>query len=274
MSMKKSIWMTVLTIITVCCVIGGTVHYYGIFGFRNGFQFGADRMMSADSDLDAFDAICVDADIMDLTVEAGERFSLSSRYTDTLKLEYEVKDGTLNVKVRAPKMALWGGMRNEQCSMTLTIPEGTELNLMNIEVAMGNISAEEITSKGCDTLTNMGNCTFKKCSFEEADIDTNMGEITIKDTYLGDAEVNNDMGTIRVENCTFQDLDVDNAMGDTIIDAEQSLDDYQIELEAGMGEVRVNGQGEGTKYRQSGSAGKLEASTSMGSVRLSYRNEE
>lgn len=101
-----------------------------------------------------------------------------------------------------------------------------------------------------------------------------MGEITIKDTYLGDAEVNNDMGTIRVENCTFQDLDVDNAMGDTIIDAEQSLDDYQIELEAGMGEVRVNGQGEGTKYRQSGSAGKLEASTSMGSVRLSYRNEE
>ena len=274
MSMKKSIWMTGLTIITACCVVGGTFHYYGIFGFRDGFRFGAGRMASADSDLDAFDAIRVDADTMDLTIETGERFFLSSQYTDTLKLEYEVKDGTLSVKERTPKRALWGGLRSEQCSMTLTIPEGTELNFMDIKIAMGNISAEKITSKDCDALTNMGNCIFKKCSFDEADIDTNMGEITIKDTYLGEAEVDNDMGAIKVEDCTFQNLDVDNAMGDTVIDADQNLDDYQIGLEAGMVEVRVNGQGEGTKYRQSGSAGKLEASTSMGSVRLSYRNEE
>lgn len=274
MSMKKGIWMTVLTIITVCCVVGGTFHYYGIFGFWDGFRFGADRMSNADSDLDAFDAIRVDADMMDLSIETGEHFHLSSQYTDTLKLEYEVKDGILNVKEKNPKRALWGGRRSEQCSMTLTVPEGTELNLMDIKIAMGNIGAEGITSKDCDALTNMGNCIFKRCNFDEADIDTNMGEITIKDTYLGEAEVDNDMGAIKIDNCTFHNLDVDNAMGDTAIDANQSLAGYQIELEAGMGEVRVNGQGEGTKYRQSGSSGKLEASTSMGSVRLSYRNAE
>ncbi len=37
MSMKKNIWMTVLTIITVCCVVGGTFHYYGIFSLREVF---------------------------------------------------------------------------------------------------------------------------------------------------------------------------------------------------------------------------------------------
>lgn len=40
MSMKKSIWMTVLTIITVCCVIGGTVHYYGILDSGTAFSLG------------------------------------------------------------------------------------------------------------------------------------------------------------------------------------------------------------------------------------------
>ncbi|MDE6364616.1 MAG: DUF4097 domain-containing protein [Lachnospiraceae bacterium] len=272
--MKKNIWMTILTIITVCCVVGGTFHYYGIFSFRGGFRFGGDRMTEASSDLDSFDAIYVDADLMDLTIETGKEFYLHSEYTDTIKMEYEVKDGKLHVKEKMPKKAWWGGMRNEQCRMTLTVPEGTAMESLEIKVAMGNISVEEITSSACDALTNMGSCTFKKCSFDKSDLKTNMGEITIKDTHLGDAEVDNDMGSIKIESCTFLTLNADNAMGDTAIDVNQNLDNFQIELEAGMGEVRVNGQKEGTKYRQSGDAGKLEASTSMGSVRLNYKNAE
>lgn len=271
MSMKKNIWMTILTIITVCCVVGGTFHYFGIFGFRGGFHFGEDRMTSANSDLDAFDAIYVDADMMDLSIETGNNFYLQSEYTDSLKLEYEVKNKTLHIKEKTPQKAWWGGMRNQQCRMTLTVPEGTAMKNMDIKVAMGNINAEGITSSDCDAMTNMGGCTFKKCSFGKSDLCTNMGDITIKDTDLGEAEVDNDMGSIQIEGCTFLNLNADNAMGDTSINVRQNLDNFQIELEAGMGEVSVNGQNEGTKYRQSGDAGKLEASTSMGSVRLSYK---
>ena len=155
--------------------------------------------------------------------------------------------------------------------MTLIVPEETAMKNMDLKVAMGNISVEGITSSDCDALTNMGSCTFKKCSFDKSDLRTNMGDITIKDTALGEAEVDNDMGSIQIESCTFLNLNADNAMGDTSIDVSQNLDNFQIELEAGMGEVRVNGQDEGRKYRQSGNAGKLEASTSMGSVRLSYK---
>ena len=252
MSMKKNIWMTILTIITVCCVVGGTFHYFGIFGFRGGFHFGEDRMTSANSDLDAFDAIYVDADMMDLSIETGNNFYLQSEYTDSLKLEYEVKNKTLHIKEKMPQKTWWGGMRNQQCRMTLTVPEGTAMKNMDIKVAMGNINAEGITSSDCDAMTNMG-------------------DITIKDTDLGEAEVDNDMGSIQIEGCTFLNLNADNAMGDTSINVRQNLDNFQIELEAGMGEVSVNGQNEGTKYRQSGDAGKLEASTSMGSVRLSYK---
>ena len=120
----------------------------------------------------------------------------------------------------------------------------------------------------------MGNCTLEKCSFSKADIDTNMGEITIKDTALGEAEIDNDMGTIRMEHCIFQNLKADNSMGEIYIDADQNLDQYEIEFKAEMGNVRVNGQSQGTKYHQSGNSGKLEASTSMGSVIVEYKNAE
>lgn len=100
-----------------------------------------------------------------------------------------------------------------------------------------------------------------------------MGEIIVKDTELGESEVDNDMGSIQIEGCTFQNLSADNAMGDTSINVNQNLDNFEIELETEMGEVRVNDQNEGTKYRQSGDAGKLEASASMGNIRLHYQTK-
>lgn len=161
MSMKKNIWMTILTIITVCCVVGGTFHYVGSFGFRGGFHFGEDSLTSASSDLDAFDAIYVDADMIDLSIETGNNYYLHSEYTDSIKFEYEVKDSALYIKQKTPKKAWWGGMRNQQCRMTLTVPEETAMKNMDLKVAMGNISVEGITSSDCDALTNMGSCTFK-----------------------------------------------------------------------------------------------------------------
>ena len=93
MSIRKNIWMAILTIITVCCVIGGTFYHAGIFQVKGGFRFGEDRMTSASAGLETFHAINVDADMMDLSIEEGDNFYLHGKYTDRLKFEYEVKDG-------------------------------------------------------------------------------------------------------------------------------------------------------------------------------------
>ena len=74
------------------------------FGFRGGFHFGEDSLTSASSDLDAFDAIYVDADMIDLSIETGNNYYLHSEYTDSIKFEYEVKDSALYIKQKTPKM--------------------------------------------------------------------------------------------------------------------------------------------------------------------------
>ena len=86
MSMKKNIWMTVLTIITVCCVVGGTFHYYGIFSLRGGFRFGDDRITRASSDLDAFDAIYVDAGMVCFSIWMGKKIFFHRGYNSKIKL--------------------------------------------------------------------------------------------------------------------------------------------------------------------------------------------
>lgn len=110
--MKRSVWIMIITVITACCVIGGT--FYHIFRYEKGF-WGNGEITDMSLDLEAFDALSVDADLMDVTIAAGERFHLSCQHTDGLGITYEVKDGKLAIRQRAYRRRL--GVNNE-CVLT------------------------------------------------------------------------------------------------------------------------------------------------------------
>ena len=79
--MKRNVWIAMITIVTVCCVIGGTFHH--IFGHGTGF-FGRGGIENMESGLEAFDTLRVDVNLMDVTVTAGERFDLRDRKSTRL----------------------------------------------------------------------------------------------------------------------------------------------------------------------------------------------
>lgn len=260
--MKRSVWITIITIITVCCVIGGT--FYHIFRHGTGL-FGHGGIENISLELEAFQAVKVDANLMHVTITAGEQYYLDCEYTDGLEPVYEVKNGTLTIKQRTYNK--WG-INNAECSLSLTIPK--QMDSIDVHTALGDINLEGISATECELLSNLGNCTLKKCSFAESDLTTNLGEISASDTSLGEAELKNDMGEIELDTCTFGDLSITAAMGSVTVDTAQELDGYDMELEADMGSVYVNNRSEGTKYHQSGKDGELEINTSMGSIRLTY----
>lgn len=264
--MKRTVWMALIAMITICCVIGGTM--YHMFGYGNGF-WGRGQTENMGVDLEAFDVLELDVNLMDVTVTSGEHFYLSCEYTDGLEPVYEVKNGTLTVKQRTNWSYKWG-VNNTQCSLTLTVPERVTMDALDLRTALGNIRLEGISASECVLQSNMGDCVLKKCSFDKSDLMTSMGEILVSSTGLGEAEVDNSMGEIDVDECTFAGLDITAAMGSVSVSAAQPLDGYDMELEADLGSVHVNNRSQGTQYHQSGDAGKIEINTNMGSIRLSY----
>lgn len=264
--MKRSVWIMIITIITACCVIGGT--FYHIFRYEKGFM-GHGGITNMSADLEAFESLTIDANFMDVTVTAGEHFYLSCEYTEGLEPIYEIKYGALTIKQRTYGKNRWG-VNKAQCSLTLTIPEETAMSMLDVHTALGNIQLERLSASECEVSSNMGNCELKKCSFDRSDLMTNLGEISVKDTDLGEAEVSNDMGEIEMDDCIFSNMDITAAMGGVSVDAAQALDGYDMDLEADLGSVHVNNRSEGTQYHQSGDAGKLWVNTNMGSIRISY----
>lgn len=253
-----------ITIITVCCVAVGTFYHLGI---RGSFIWARNKVTDISAELEAFDKIDVDAELMDVTITEGERFYLSCEYTNGLEPVYEVRKGTLSIK-QHPYHS-WRG-NNNQCRLNLTIPSGTAMNVIDVQTALGNARVEGITASKCELHSSLGNCTAEDCSFAETDLNTNMGEVFVRNTSLGDAKADSDMGAIKVEASTFDSLDATASMGDIRVDSAQKLDGYDMKLTTDMGSVKVNNRDEGTKYHQSGDDGKLELDTSMGSIHLTY----
>ena len=68
--MKKSIYLLAITVVTVICVVWGTaMHTGGHYGF---IQFGVEAEEYTNSyELEAFDTILVDADVMELEIKQG-----------------------------------------------------------------------------------------------------------------------------------------------------------------------------------------------------------
>lgn len=267
----KNMWMAVITIITICCVVGGTLFHMG--GFVSEGRLWGHHKETTGVVLEAFNAVDLDADLMDISVKEGSEFYLSCEYTDGLEPIYEVKNGTLFIKQRKHRFNNWK-INSHMCRLSLTIPYKTAMDSVDISTAMGNIDMEGIISSKCEIQSNAGNCEIKMCSFDDTDANTNMGNVTISHSALGRGEADSDLGDIKIIECTFSDLNAETAMGDVSLSSEQGLDGYHMDLDTSMGSVRVNGHDEGSKYYQSGDEGELELKTDMGSIRLNHGKKE
>lgn len=266
----KNIYMTVITIITVCCVVCGTLYHVGGFWAELPF-FGSRKTADMGVDLEEFNSIDFDMDWASVSVVAGDKFALSCEYTEGMEPVYKVENnGTLSIRQKQKRATRWFGMGGEQCSVTLTVPEKTALDNVKIETAFGDIEIDGITASKCEAQADMGKCVVKNSSFDKTDAYTNMGDVSLDDSALGMAEAGSDMGEIKVRDCTFSGLDAETSMGGVTVSTAQELDGYEMALETSMGDVSVNGDDEGTKYKQKGKDGSIKLTSDMGSVRLDY----
>ena len=122
--MKKNIYLTILTIVTVLCIIGGTCYHVIGWGvslaehfvpfFKSQQEETSTKQSSADNTkLDAFSNISVDVKVMDLTLTKGSDFSISYSASEKLVPEYDVDDGTLVLTQKGLKSDSLLGMNSK-----------------------------------------------------------------------------------------------------------------------------------------------------------------
>lgn len=241
--MKKTIFLLVMTVITVASIMWGTaVHMGGHWNFLDTSD--ETKNLENKAVLETFDTIQADVDVMNLEIKTGDDFSFQYDATDDLVPQYQITDGKLTIEQHKKRNKFHG---THNCTVVVTVPEGTVLKTVDITSSVGDITIRQVDVDMCNGKTNVG------------DVDIDDAEVTqiIWTSDTGDVELND---------CTFTTVDISSDVGDVEIGSRNSLTDYSYDMKTDVGEIIVNGEEYGKKCKSAGKAGSITVRTDVGDI--------
>lgn len=261
--MKKTAYLTTLAIITVACILLGSIYHiggwvgFGIGTFFDFLSFNDDSKNSGSKwnyvtyseNIDTFDKVEIDTSVMNITIKEGNNFHLEYDCVEYLKPDLSVKNGIF--KLKQPSKPRWG--RNNKCSMTLTIPSGTVLSTTDITSDVGDININTTESTNISIESDVGNINIESCTFETSEIEGNVGDIDINKSVLGKSDMETDTGDIDIKDCEFKDIEIYNDVGNVDLNTISDISNYNIELTTDIGSINFNGNKQKKHFYQAAS---------------------
>ena len=241
--------------------------------FEESDKSGAGFWTMEDGYLDPFVEIDVDASIANVTVTAGEDYTLFIDSDATLggySLKWEVKNDVLRLRDGGAaghvEINSWDDFKNtfginaSAMDVTITIPDGAQLNKLKAKIGLGDVFISGLEMEGkLEAETGLGDVEcYEIRAHDEVDLESGMGDVTlsVSEPYSSAKfDLKTGMGTI-----------------ETQIDGLEK--DWDYEAKTGMGSVTVNGDSRGSKVERKSKGGyKLELETGMGDINLYFQDD-
>lgn len=233
--MKKNIYLIIITIITVICIIAGSLYHIGGFAldlFDNLIPH-SDKSLgnvcTKELSVDEFSNLIFDTTISNIYVKTGDSYTVS--YKCNKRLVPKIKSSGDTLTISQSKGSNY--RRNTTSEITVTIPEGAALNKLSLD-------------------TGVGDLYVTGCSFATCDVDGGTGDLSF-------------------ENCAFDEMDIDGGTGNITVTSSQSLDGYMMDLDSGTGDITINGNDYDDEYEVNEHAKKhLVIDSGLGDIVVRY----
>ena len=255
-------YLTLLTVVTVICIIIGCVLHLG-FGFSGR---GNGKMKSDEIATERFKKISLELDAGDVRIRKGKSFNVSYRYPSNSLPEIKVSGDKLVVKQKMKNIHL----NDLDCSLTITVPEGEELEGIDGDMDVCSLEINGFlfdTSSEIDITTDVGSIEFGDCTFGNLKIDADVGNILFDACTFKRLTANGDVGDIEINKCTFDSADCKTDtgsikisgsfsslickcdIGSITVDTDNPVKDESMDLKVSGGDITVNGEDRGSSYR-------------------------
>ena len=280
--MKKSIYTTILVILTICCIIGGTI--YHVFGWLShssllpwnwgsSYEKFDENRETYESQLDAFSAVKIDGSVFDITIESGDGYYISYDCVSYLVPEIRQSSSDKTLEIIQPRVPQFNvGIHNNNCEMTLTVPGDCKLEGVTILGDVGDIEIKNLSGAKLCIESAVGDASVAHCNFDFSDISMDVGTLEVEDSSLGVCTADSDVGDLTFSSCDFTALDAGSDVGDIEIELQKDISHYEVDLSCDIGSVSVNGKDCRKSFYQSSehNSNSISVSTSTGDIKLKY----
>lgn len=232
-------------------------------------QYG-DRMAVSTS-LPALERIVIEGVSDNVTIVAGGggEYGLEMEYASLESLDYSVKDGALYI-VGALENVFSAGY--EPGEITVTVPSGAEFSWVSVQAELGDISLENISARAAELETDMGGVTVSEGTYGSLDCESDMGDVLVNEVTADTLKCAGDSGNVEAIDFTARETDLEADLGSVTAIAAGWPEDYALELEADLGEVKLNGRTVPSPYvtQGRGTRKSIKATADVGSVTLDF----
>ncbi len=193
-----------------------------------------------------------------LIIREGDAFKMEAENVSEGFEVRVIKDGTLRISDDNLSFKfLWfrlNGMGSPNSRVTVYLPkdftakdvkldtgagnveiEGLRTDRLSLSAGAGNIDGSNITAGKVKVDGGVGNMDFENVSFSDSDFDCGVGNVSVEGTILGENKFDCGVGDVRLE-----------LSGD--------VNAYGIKVDAGVGNIRLNGEKISDEYRNNTNA--------------------
>ena len=237
----RSVYVSLLTLITIICILIGTFRFLGFSSDGSG------RRKGEEFALEEFSELTVSLGDADVIVEKGREYQ--AEIVGSSDIQYALKDGRLSIsggKARTLRTNRSGSR------VIITVPDDAELTSVDIQTGLGNITVDGIRAKEAGLGTDAGNITVRKSRLDEAEAESNLGNIILKDTEFSNFTAYTDLGNVDAE------LSVDR-------------DSCSLSLRTDLGTVTVGKERKGSEYNEEKDGlRRFSAESDLGNIRVGF----
>lgn len=159
--------------------------------------------------------------------------------------------GTIIIRNKNTKSFVFSWFRRNS-TIKIYIPKELELKSVNLDLGVGDVKIQELAAK-------------------ELIIDSGIGEIQLKDSKIMNLEADFGIGDFKTEDCQMGNIQVENGIGDIRLNLIGDINDYEIEVDKGLGDSKIND--ENIKYYKEGEPiYEISCDSGIGDIKINIKN--
>ena len=208
MTTASKIIITILSIVTVL-VIFFAVIFRGIRGFI--FNFSSNfKLVEESKELEGeVSEIIFDASFTEASIVYGNELSVAYSMPEELVPTISFKNGTLTVKTGSNRLTNIPMNVTDDLYITITIPEGTELDKVSVDIDAGNLDITDLKAGTVDLDMDAGNIDMKGVEADKISIDCDAGNVDVKNCITDKFIIDLDAGNADLNNCEIDTIDAE-----------------------------------------------------------------
>ncbi len=223
---------------------------HGIVTFTSGSRFRSNnhdyKTVDFDETFSGVRSLNIDNATGTLGIRVGDTFRVEgSNVLEGFKAEVDGK-GTLIVSDNESGFQLWGvdfkGINNPKSKITIYVPEDFVAEEVRINTGAGAVNLEDFSTEYLYISAGAGNINGRNLIADKVKVEGGVGSISLGNVTFKDTKFSCGVGNVYISGVLLEENSFDCGVGEVELELTGDIDDYNLDIDSGVGTVRVNGK--------------------------------